>query len=349
MQKVLFVGLRALGDMVLTMPAIQAVHDTCPDSQIDYLMEKPFAALFSEEPLIRKVLALPRATHSFSAGTDSVRKTYLQFLKEIRAEQYDIVFDLFSRGPRSRVIVAASNAGRRVGIMDHPLPFLDSWIYTDRVRLSNALTHMFDQMQFVTSRLGFRTTRTEPSLTVLPENILKARSLLVSFPPDGCEGLVAILPGSGMDNKNWPSGQFAELIRRIMKRNVAVLLLGGPNDRRAVGQVAREIPDEEPLFRWIVQSDLPTLKGIFSMSRGVLGNDSGPLHLAQAIGKKVVALFGPGDHVSYRPFRGTLVRKGLACSPCQSFAGQCPDNRCMKSIGVEDVLAALEEQEILPP
>ncbi|MHB1927674.1 MAG: glycosyltransferase family 9 protein [Leptospirillum sp.] len=349
MQKVLLVGLRALGDMVLTMPAVQSIHDTCPDSRIDYLMEKPFAALFSEEPLIRRVLVLPRNAQSFSGDAGSVKKTYLRFLKEIRAERYDIVFDLFSRGPRSRVIVAASNAKRRVGIMDHPLPFLDSWIYTDRVRLPNALTHMFDQMQFLTSRLGFRTTRTEPVLTVHPENVLKARSLMGSFPPEGSEGFLAVLPGSGMVNKNWPSERFVELIRCVVKRNVAVLVLGGPNDYRAVARVAREFSDEEPLFRWIVQSDLPTMKGIFSMSRGVLGNDSGPLHLAQAIGKKVVALFGPGDHVSYRPFHGTLVRKGLACSPCQSFAGQCPDNWCMKSIGVEDVLGALEKQEILPP
>ncbi|MHB1605659.1 MAG: glycosyltransferase family 9 protein [Leptospirales bacterium] len=347
MNKVLFVGLRTLGDMILTMPALQSVHDACPDSQIDYLMERPFAALFSEEPMIRKVITLPRHLSSSSDSPFMSKVKYFKFLQSIRAEQYDVVFDLFSRGPRSRVIVAVSNARRRVGIMDHPVPMVDSWIYTDRVRIPNALTQMFDQIQYVTGRLGFQSRKPLPAMTVHPENTLKARSLLGSFPPEGSKGFLVVLPGSGMNNKNWPAASFSEVIRHLIQRGVAVLLMGGPNDHQAVAEVVQRFPAENPFFKWIVQSDLPTLKGVFSLSLGVLGNDSGPLHLAQAVGKKIVALFGPGDHVSYRPFNGALVRKGLACSPCQSFASRCPDNQCMKSITVGEVLCELQEQEML--
>ena len=347
MHKVLFVGLRALGDMVLTMSALQSVHDTCPDSQIDYLMERPYEALFSEEPIIRKVISLPRSVCTSPDSPIVSKMKYLRFLQRIRSERYDVVFDLFSRGPRSRIIVGASHARRRVGIMDHPVPLLDSWIYTDRVRLPNAITQMFDQMQYVTGRLGFRSHNPFPTLTVHPENTQKARSLLGSFPSEGNGRFLAVLPGSGMNNKNWPADSFVELIRHLMHRKVSVLLIGGPNDRQSVGDIIKAFPKETPLFKWIIQADLPTLKGIFALSSGVAGNDSGPLHLAQAVGKKAVALFGPGDHVSYRPFIGSLVRKGLACSPCQSFANQCPDNQCMKSIKVEDVLRELQEQEML--
>ncbi len=349
MKKVLFVGLRSLGDMVLTMPAVRSIYDSCPDSQIDYLMERPYAQLFSEEPMIRKVIPLPRPVKDHSPPKTHVQKSYFRFLQEIRSEQYDVVFDLFTRGPRSRVIVAASNARRRVGIWDHPIPMIDSWIYTDQFIIPNAMTHMFDQMQYLTSRLGFRAKQTTPMLTVHPENIIDAKSLLGSFPTQGHQEFLTVLPGSGMKNKNWPPARFARLIEVLINLGIPVLLLGGPNDREAVNEVLQMIPRDRPLFKWILQSNLSTLKGIFSLSRGVIGNDSGPLHLAQSVGKKVVALFGPGDHVSYRPFRGTLVRKRLSCSPCQSFANECPDNQCMKSIGTEEVLLALEEQGLLTP
>lgn len=347
-QKILFVGLRALGDMILSMPAVQAVKDTCPDAVVDYVMEKPYVSLFSEEFLFRSVIGLPRNGSSSFFRRHVCDEKYLRFLKSIRSERYDAVFDLFSRGPRSRVIVMASGAKRRVGIHGHPIPFLDPHVYTDRILLPNALTHMSDQMLHIVSRLGYTTERNNPELTVRPENVKKATDLLDGFPDSCPKGFFIVFPGSGMKNKNWPAQKYMQFSRNLMERGFGILAHGGPSDSGELAELTKRMQPGTHLFKSILQSDLPTLKGLISLSRGVVGNDSGPIHLAQAVGKKVVALFGPGDHVSYRPFKGTLVRSDLGCSPCQSFGNQCPDNLCMQSITVETVLEKLDQSEALP-
>lgn len=345
MNKILFVGLRSLGDMVLSMPAVQAVKDSCPDSEIDYVMERPFAPLFTEETVFRTVIPLPRPEGKSLLGRRFCDTAYLAFLKKIRSARYDAVFDLFSRGPRSRIIVTATGAKRRVGIDSHSHPILDRRIYTDRITLPNALTHMSDQMLHIVGRLGFSTSRTSPELTVRPENVAKARAFLGPFSQTCPEGFYIVFPGSGMPNKNWPAEQYLRLVRTLIERGFGVLALGGPSDAQALFEVTRRIPPDMPRFRSFLQSDLTTLKGLISLSKGVIGNDSGPVHLAQAVGKKVIALFGPGDHVSYRPFRGMLIRSDLGCSPCQTFGHECPDNACMRLITVERVLEGLERLE----
>lgn len=348
MKRILFVGLRSLGDMVLSMTAVQAVKDSCPDSEIDYVMERPFAPLFAEETIFRSVIPLPRPDGKSVIGRRFCDMAYLQFLKKIRSARYDAVFDLFSRGPRSRIIVAASGAKRRVGVDSHSHPILDRSIYTDRISLPNALTHMSDQMLHIVGRLGFATTRTLPELTVRPENVGNARTFLGPFFESCPKGFYIVFPGSGMPNKNWPTDHYVQLVRALLERGYGILALGGPSDAQALFEVTRRIQTDTPRFRSFFQSDLTVLKGLISLSKGVIGNDSGPVHLSQAVGRKVLALFGPGDHVSYRPFRGMLLRSDLGCSPCQTFGHECPDNACMRLITVERVLKGLESLEQWP-
>jgi ADP-heptose:LPS heptosyltransferase len=343
-KKVLFVGLRAMGDMVLTLPVLRAVRDSCPESQTDFVVEPSLEVLFREEPLVRRVIPLPRSK-AFSSRTEYFR-VYADFLRSIRREHYDVVFDLFSRGPRSRLIVWYSGATRRVGIADHTT-WLDRRIYTDRIQFPNALTQMYDQVLYLTGRLGYRTDFPQPRMTVDGENLRKALAL-TGKAKDEKDVYLVVFPGSGQKNKNWPVENWAELIRSIRKAGVPVVVMGGPLDREPFEDLRRSFGKEEDGVRWFLQSDLSVLKGILSMSRGVVGNDSGPLHMAQALGKRVVVLFGPGDHVSYRPFLGSFVRSGIFCSPCQSFVSRCPDNQCMKTIDVEKVLKTLEQEGLIP-
>ncbi|AKS23585.1 MAG: putative lipopolysaccharide heptosyltransferase II [Leptospirillum sp. Group II 'C75'] len=343
MKKVLFVGLRAMGDMVLTLSVLRAVRDSCPEAKVDYLLESGMAVLFQEEPFVRRVIPLPRTGKSESR-LSSIH-SYLKFLLSVRQEGYDVVVDLFSRGPRSRLIVWFSRAARRVGVADHTT-WLDRWIYTDRIRFPNVLTQVYDQMLYLVRGLGFRTDFPQPQMSIGSENIQKAIGLLGKSGEVKTEYLV-LFPGSGQKNKNWPTLNWEKLIRSIRRTGVHVVVMAGPLDREPFEELRRLFELEEAGIQWFLQSDLSVLKGVLALSRGAVGNDSGPLHLAQALGKKAVVLFGPGDHVSYRPYLGSFVRSGLSCSPCQSFVSRCPDNQCMKTISVESVLEEMFRQGLL--
>ncbi len=180
-KNVLLVGLRAFGDMVLTQPAISAVRDSCPDARIDYVMEAAYSSLFDEEPDLTRVLSLPRRNQEKNESSFDYYQRYGSFLREIRSASYDVAVDLFSRGPRSRSLVFASGAGRRVGTADHKNLLIDHVVYTDQIVVPNQLTHLTDQILHVMSRLGFKTQRNLPRFVVTPENDLSARSLLGSF------------------------------------------------------------------------------------------------------------------------------------------------------------------------
>ena len=332
-----------MGDMVLTLSALRAVRDSCPEAKVDYLVESGIAVLFREEPFVREVIVLPRSGKTSSPISSLL--SYLKLLFSIRQERYDVVVDLFSRGPRSRLIVWFSGASRRVGIADHTT-WLDRWIYTDRIRFPNVLTQVYDQMLYLIRGLGFRTDFPQPRMSIGLENRQKAISL-TGRSGGGIDEYLVVFPGSGQKNKNWPSSNWAQLIRSILRTGVRVVVMGGPLDREPFEELKTFFDPEEHGVQWFLQSDLSVLKGVLSLSRGAVGNDSGPLHLAQALGKKAVVLFGPGDHVSYRPYLGTLVRSGLFCSPCQSFVSDCPDNQCMKTIPVEQVLDAMVREGLI--
>jgi ADP-heptose:LPS heptosyltransferase len=342
-KKVLFVGLRAMGDMVLTLSALRAVQDSCPDAKVDYLVESGMAVLFQEEPFVRRVILLPRSGKSHSRI--SSLSSYIKFLLSIRKERYDVAIDLFSRGPRSRLIVWFSRAARRVGVADHTT-WLDRWIYTDRICFPNVLTQVYDQMLFLVRGLGFRTDFPQPRMSISAKNIQKAIGLIGESVDPKTEYLV-VFPGSGQTNKNWPASNWEKLVRSIRRTGVHVVVMAGPLDREPYEQLKRLFEPEEAGIQWFLQSDLSVLKGVLALSRGAVGNDAGPLHLAQALGKKVVVLFGPGDHVSYRPYLGSFVRSGLSCSPCQAFVSHCPDNQCMKTIPVEDVLEKMIREGLI--
>jgi ADP-heptose:LPS heptosyltransferase len=344
-KKILFVGLRALGDMILVLPAIRAVRDTCSDAQIHVLVDQPLEKLFAEEPLIDRIVVLPRGNRRKNQKIQDFLR-YSRFLLDLRKERYDLAIDLFTRGPRSRIIVFSSGATRRLGLRDH-VHFPDRWVYTDQSRIPNSLNQLFDQESYLIGRLGFSPKNDFPELTLHPHNLEEARALMGALPTEGEKGFLAVFPGSGLPNKNWPARNFRDLMIRILQRGLRIVVLGGPLDADPFGQLKEFFPEPDPRICWIRQSDLTVLKGILALSRGAVGNDSGPLHMAQAVGKSVVVLFGPGDHISYRPYRGRMVHAGLACSPCQSFVKDCPDNQCMKAISVNQVEEALLQEGLL--
>lgn len=337
MKKFLFIALRALGDVILITPAIRAVYESCPDAQCDLLVEEAYFSLFKEEGYIRRVITLPRKKKNVSK-TDANEHigTYLKFLLDIRKEKYDAVFDLFSRGPRSRVITFFSGSRKRLGFKDRKT-ILDPIVYSLRLSPPSQITQVYDKVLYMVGRLGYRTKESRPHLTATEENFMQAREVLKSNEVSEPFNYITVFPGSGNPNKNWPVENFQELILKIIQHGFTVIVLGGPLDQKPLNKMKGLFSLRNPKIHFVQIFDLPTLKGILALSKGAISNDSGPAHLAQSLGIKTLVLFGPFDHTSYIPFNGEYVRSGYFCSPCQTFSNICPDNQCMKKLSVEDV------------
>ncbi len=324
---------------MLTTGALSALKELYPSARIHYLTRAPYDALLREEPDLERVFSLPSKKGSAFGGLFR----YFLFLRDLRAERYDLVIDFFARGPRSRIIALSSGATRRLGLVDKSTWVhrrIDGFVYTQSVCPPVQLALTRDRIPYLVSRLGRLEGAHPPGLTVSDPDLSAARDILREEGiPEGRYWV--FFCGSGARTKNWPADRFAEIAGRLDGEGLHVLCLGGSADRPQQEAFAASFGSLPSCVHIRTQLPWGTLKGLLRLARGTLSNDSGPAHIAQAVGSPTLVLFGPGDHVSYAPFFGGFVKADLACQPCQSFAAVCPDNQCMKMIGPDTVWEAL--------
>jgi heptosyltransferase-2 len=173
----------------------------------------------------------------------------------------------------------------------------------------------------------------------------RAVRLLAERGIDPARPLVVLAPGAAHGPaKRWPAARFAETARRLMeRRGAAVAVAGDASDAPLAAEIAAALPS--PPADLTGKTGLGELLGLFSVAAVVVTNDSGPLHMANALRTPVVAVFGPTDPRATGPFHApsrVVRREGVACWPCDYR--RCPsDLRCMTGVSVDEATAAAEE------
>ena len=154
---------------------------------------------------------------------------------------------------------------------------------------------------------------------------------------------VILAPGSGSLEKNWSPKRFARLADGLSKLDLRPVLMEGPADRDAIAGVRERLENQIP----VLAGDSPVgLKGILAQAALFVGNDSGPTHLAAALGIPTVAVFGPTDPGVYEPrgARVAVIRRAVDCSPCaEDERHACDDRICLDAVRIEDVMLACRE------
>ncbi len=183
-----------------------------------------------------------------------------------------------------------------------------------------------------------------PRLTPGETAVERARAALTAAPGAGAVPRVALFAGGAFGpSKRWPAARFAEAARRLAEDGRAVVLVAGPGEEELAAAIAGESAVDPPVVG--ADLDLAELAALLAELDLLVTNDSGPMHLAAAVGTRCVALFGPTD-----PRRTAPLGKGHRvlwthrwCSPC--FRKRCPllHHRCLREIGAREVLAACRE------
>ncbi len=171
----------------------------------------------------------------------------------------------------------------------------------------------------------------------------KAGALLARDGGDPTTKPVAIHPGSGSAVKRWRTGAWCELIRRITSPGESVVLTGSAGETALTRSIASRT--DRPAVELAGRTDLRTLMAVFARCRLVLGPDSGPLHLAVAMGTPTVHLFGPADPLRFGPWgppeRHRVVSADLPCAPCGRLDWPAPeDHQCVRALDLDRVIAA---------
>ena len=182
-----------------------------------------------------------------------------------------------------------------------------------------------------------------PRLPLPDANLRRAEEALERAGLADAADLVLLCPGSAVEStKRWPVDRYARLAEAISARGISVAFAVGPRDRVLSNELAEKTRAPIPVVG--LDLDPVELAAVFARARVVVANDSGPMHLAAAVGTGVVALFGPTDPGRTGPSGSPsrILDRYVFCSPC--YRDRCPyGHECMREIEVDDVLGAIEQ------
>ena len=321
-QKILVIKLRAIGDVILTTPALENLRQAFPQTQIDFLTEKMCAPIVAGHPALNEVLVFDRNQPGASR----------KLIQQVRRRRYDVVFDLFGN-PRSAVLTLLSGAPRRVGFRFR----VRQYAYNLKVEPRGGRVHEVEfnldalralEIPIVTRKLFVAVDEASENFATQfwREKGLEHRRVI---------GLNA---SGGWYTKRWPLEFFAQLGDRLQRElNAVVLLLWGPGEYEDVKTIAQTMRESALLAP---ATSLKQLAALLSRLTLLVSNDSGPLHLAAAMGTRVVGIYGPTHPDLQGPWgkgHETIVKTGLPCLGCNGVTCKIVTHDCMKKLEVGQV------------
>jgi heptosyltransferase-1 len=350
--RLLVVRLGAMGDILHALPAVTALRLAHPEWTIDWVVEPRWRALLAAEdaedparsrgagqPLVDRIYLAPVKDWGRRPLSPRTVREISALRRELRAGGYAAVLD-FQGAVRSAVIGRFARSPRLIGEAD-PREFAARWLFTERISVKG--THVIEQdMELAAAVTGEALVPAEPWLPVDPAAESWCDTLLA---PAGSQPAALINPGAGWGAKRWPVERYAAVAAGLIARGFRVLVNAGPG--------------EEPLARFISQDTngaahplTCTLGQLIALTRRIrlaVAGDTGPLHLASALGCPVVGIYGPTDPGRNGPF-GTRFRVLRSPESRRDHTRHSAPEAGMMTITPDDVLRAAdgllqEEQE----
>lgn len=320
-RRILVVKLSSLGDLFHALPAVHNLK-AVSGATVDWLVQPEYADLVGCFTDVDRTIVFPRR------GILSVGP---EFLADLRRERYDLVVDLQGL-LKSALPARMADGALRIGPSFHREG--SRLLYDAVAGPRNKERHAIEENVDIVRHLGW------PELPI---------EFPVRFPPQPAPGVsprVVMVPASRWATKNWPVEGFVEVAEDLLVRGATVVLAGGSAERAACEAIAGALGARPNLKNLAGRTTLLELGGLLQHAQLAITVDSGPMHMAAALGVPVLALFGPTDPVRtgpYGPKARVLTTARLPCQPC--FLGQCDrgDLACMRRIFPSQVLAAALE------
>lgn len=319
-RRILVIRLSSLGDVLHAIPAVHGLK-AAAGADIDWLVQPEYEDIVRACPDVRRALRFPRRRWWLRAG----------WLQELRRDRYDLVVDLQGL-LKSAIPTRLARAGRRIGPSFHREGA--AWLYDDVAGPRDKNRHAVEENLDVLRYLGWPTPP-----VCFP----------LKFPPAPVETprpQVVMAPASRWPTKNWPPNRFAAVASALAELGAAVVLVGSQADREICDQIAADAGAAATVANLAGRTTLRELGSLLAGAALAITVDSGPMHLAAALGVPVIALFGPTDPRRTGPYgpAGRVVQSGpLPCRPC--FSARCArrDLACLRDIGAAAVIEAARE------
>ncbi|MGE0085965.1 MAG: lipopolysaccharide heptosyltransferase II [Desulfococcaceae bacterium] len=343
---ILIVKLSAIGDVIHTLPALNALRRHYPKARITWLIEEAAASLVHGHNALDRLIVSRRKqwVRGLIKGPSRMEnlRAICAFIRTLRDTHYDLIFD-FQQLLKSGIPVWLAKGKRKFGFdrgmehMEHSHIFLN-----ERIPPVSMEIHALRRYLMLIQAAGVPVREIRYGIPVRESDRNSVEELLIQHGAGKGRMLVGINPVAQWKTKLWQNEKFAALADRLAEDYYAdVVFTGGPDDITAVNKIRSRMKSASVSLAG--KTSLTQLAALYEKTDFVISTDTGPMHLAAAVGTPVTALFGPTAPWRTGPFGSghEIIRTGVKCSPC--FKRHCArgDCICMNGIQVEDVLSAV--------
>lgn len=325
--RILIIQLRRIGDVLMCTPAVRALRRSFPEGYIAFLVEGECSDLLMHNPHLDQVLVLDRRKYKNPLY-------WLQTIRRIRRERFDVAID-FLGNPRSTYICFLSGAERRAG---YDIP-VRRWFYNMIATEDPTARYSAAHKLGVLKLLGVESSDVQLDFFVSAEARLFSERFFRENRIDSGSLIVCISPTSRRRFRRWPLDRFARLADWLTSQfGARVILVWGPGEKHVVEKV-RDQMKRKPVVCWETKN-LLELGAILEKCDLYLGNDNGTKHIAVAMGKPTVTIYGPEDPRSWTypdKSRHRFLKAQVECTDCRQVKHKCVELDCLHRITVGDV------------
>ena len=330
-----------IGDVILTLPALQSLRRAYPKTHITAVVKSPSDELLLGHPAFNSVIALP-------SGSEAGYGKRIKFALSLKKYQFDMGV-VFPNSFESAFLLSLTGAKYRLGYnTDGRHIFLTCPISTTTsLKKSQYRVEYFFKI-FSPLRLDVPDTKFSP--VVKQEGDISVRETLINMEMEENEEFITMHPGTSKAERSWQAERFGILCQKIFKKDKKkIILLGTQSEKELLNSIKNYCPPGE--IKVAPSMNLRVLAGLIKKSQLFIGNDSGVMHLATMVGTPVVGIFGPGHPNTTGPFMSPekyeILTQNYFCSPCrQRFFKECEPSMhnkpyCLEDITVNNVYEAM--------
>jgi lipopolysaccharide heptosyltransferase II len=330
--RILLMTTTAIGDTLFSTPAIRAVKETYPNKEVHVLCHARNQLLLPENPYIDRLL-LYRGK----------RKGIIALLRELKEQRYDVVIILHSNDPEALPLAWATRAPYIIG----PGTSRFAHLLSNRILCNDEKRHAIEKRLDMVRIIGADTDNKKMDLFLPGLWEEKADRILGEKWKNNFQPLIGFHPTGSGSYKWWPADYFTALAQELIKRYQARVIIFSSRKEAAVSRSIAENLKED-VFLADGGYDLQEVAALIKKCSLFVANDSGLLHMALALGRPTLALIGADSPLRIGPYQVSnsyyLYNKEKFCLESHCLNQGCRDNRCLKSISPEEVLAVIEDR-----
>jgi lipopolysaccharide heptosyltransferase I len=327
-KSILIVKPSSLGDIFHTFSALALLKKAYPEAEFDWLVNPVFADALKFSPVkIRRVIPFERKK---LASLKSFFSAFFGLLKKLRSEKYDLVVD-FQGLLRSSIFAFLSSHRKLVGF-SAPKESIAKILYGKKITVPPEKVHAVDRNLALVEILTGQTCLSQmPDMAEVPEISEAAKQKLQSAGISESDELIGAIPGARWESKCWPPEFFAKVINKILEKSseCKFILIGSPDDAKIADKIM-ELTSNNNVISLVGKTSIAEMIEVIRRCKCILSNDSGPIHIAAALKKKVYGMFGPTDPDKTGPYGDIhqIFSRDLPCLKCLKRICPLGTNEC---------------------